>query len=124
MMVENVDETVSFYRDVLGFDLVMIVPEQAPFTWALMKRDDVEVMFQTRASLTEEVPFFKPFFKERPLGGAPAFYIDVDGVESLYERVCPQVTVVKDLHTTLYGTREFAMRDCNGFLLTFAEGGA
>lgn len=119
MMVDNVDETVDFYRNVLGFDLVMTVPENGPFDWALMKRGTVEVMFQTRASLTEALPLFK----ERPLGGALTFYIDMRGVEALYEQVRSQVTVVQDLQTTFYGTREFAIEDCNGFILTFAEGG-
>ena len=117
MMVENVDETVDFYRDVLGFDLVMNMPEQNPFAWALMKRDDVEVMFQARASLTEELPLFDG----RPIGGALTFYIDMQGIETLYEQIRTQVEVVQDLQTTFYGKREFAIEDCNGFILTFAE---
>lgn len=52
-----------------------------------------------------------------------AFYIDIHGVEALYEQVRSQVTVVQAPHTTFYGTREFTIQDCNGFILTFAEGG-
>ena len=118
MMVENVAETVAFYRDLLGFNLVMTVPENTPFVWALMQRDEVEVMFQERASLTEEIPLFKGM----PLGGALTFYIDMQGVEALYEKIRAQVQVVQDLRTTFYGKREFAIQDCNGFILTFAEG--
>ena len=118
MMVENVAETVAFYRDVLGFNLVMTVPENTPFVWALMQRDEVEVMFQERASLTEEVPLFEGM----ALGGALTFYIDMQGVEALYEKIRAQVQVVMDLKTTFYGKREFAIQDCNGFILTFAEG--
>ncbi len=118
-MVENVAETVAFYRDVLGFTLVMNVPESSPFDWALMKHGEVEVMFQARASLIKEVPLFKGM----PLGGALTFYIDMQGVEALYEQIRAQVQVVQDLQTTFYGTREFAIVDCNGFILTFAEGG-
>ena len=29
--------------------------------------------------------------------------------------------IVVDLNTTFYGTREFAMKDCDGYLLIFAE---
>ena len=118
MMVENVAETVAFYRDVLGFTLIMSVPENNPVDWALMQRGEVEVMFQARASLTEEVPLFEGM----PLGGALTFYIDMQGVEALYEQIRTQVQVVQDLHSTFYGKREFAITDCNGFILTFAEG--
>lgn len=117
MMVENVAETVDFYRDVLGFDLIMAVPEGNPVDWALMQRDEVEVMFQARASLTDELPLFAG----RPIGGALTFYIDMQGVEALYEQIRAQVRVVQDLQTTFYGKREFAIQDCNGFILTFAE---
>ncbi len=117
MMVENVDETVDFYRDVLGFHLVMNAPEQNPYAWALVKRDDVEMMFQARTSLTEEYPLFEG----RPIGGALTFYIDMKDIETLYEKIHAQVHVVQDLQTTFYGKREFAIKDCNGFILTFAE---
>ncbi|HMB90278.1 MAG TPA: VOC family protein [Rhodothermales bacterium] len=119
MMVEDVNQTVDFYRDVLGFNLVLTVPDSGQFDFALVKHDEVEVMFQSLASLTDEVPVFK----EKPAGAGLMFFIDVDDVEALYEEVHSRVTIVKDLHDTFYGTREFAMQDCNGFILTFAENG-
>ena len=119
MMVDDVNATVEFYRSVLGFDLVVAVPDSGRLDWALVQRDDVEMMFQARQSLIEEMPLFQ----DRPAGGALTFYLDVEGVEGLYERLRARVRVVKDLHETFYGTREFAIEDCNGFILTFAEGG-
>ena len=117
MMVENVNQTVDFYRDVLGFNLVLTVPDSGQFDFALVKHDEVEVMFQSLASLTDEVPVLK----EKPAGAGLMFFIDVDDVEALYEQVRSQVTIVKGLNDTFYGTREFVMQDCNGFILTFAE---
>ncbi len=120
MMVEDVNTTIDFYRDVLGFELVVNVPEEGAFDFALVRRDGVEVMFQSRASLAADLPAFAA----RPAGGALTFfYLDVEGVEALYEQLRTRTTVVKDLHETFYGTREFAVEDCNGFILAFAEGG-
>lgn len=119
MMVEDVNETITFYRDILGFDLVMTVPDSGRFDWALVRRGEVEVMFQTRASLAEDLPQFK----ERPIGGALTLYIDMQDIDALYEHVHGRVDVVKDLETTFHGTREFTIQDPNGFALTFAEGG-
>ena len=108
MMVENVAETVAFYRDLLGFKLVMAVPENTPFAWALMQRDEVEVMFQERASLAADLPVSKGL----PLGGVLTFYIDMQGVERFFDAIRKRVQIVRHLHTTFYGTREFAIRDC------------
>jgi hypothetical protein len=33
----------------------------------------------------------------------------------------PKAIFVQDLHTTFYGAREFAIQDCNGYVLAFAE---
>lgn len=119
LMVEDVNATVAFYRDVLGFDLVTSVPESGALDWALVRRDTVDVMFQSRASLAADLPQFR----DRSPGGALTFYIDLEGIDALYAQVAGRGAVVKDLATTFYGTREFTMEDCNGFLLTFAEGG-
>jgi uncharacterized glyoxalase superfamily protein PhnB len=74
-------------------------------------------MFQARASLVGELPAWK----DRPVGGALTLYIDLEGVEALYEEVRRNASVVKDLHDTFYGTQEFSIEDCNGYILTFAE---
>ena len=118
MMVEDVNATVDFYRDVLGFETVMTVPDGGRLDWALVRRDGVEVMFQSRTSLAEELPLFG----EKPTGGALTYYIGLVGVERLYEQIRRRVPIVHDLETTFYGTREFSIEDCNGFILTFAEG--
>ncbi len=116
-MIEDVNGTIAFYRDVLGFELVMSVPAEGPLDWALMKRGDAEVMFQARAGLREALPLFA----DRAVGGALTFYIDTDDVAGLYERVRARVNIVKEMRHTFYGTREFSIEDCNGFTLTFAE---
>ena len=58
IMVEHVNSTVDFYKNVLGFELLTTVPEQGTFDWAMMKRDTVEIMFQSRTSLSGDLPQF------------------------------------------------------------------
>ena len=52
--------------------------------------------------------------------GSLTFYIDVEDVKQLYAKLKDKVTIIKDMHTTFYGKREFYIRDCNGYILTFA----
>ena len=117
LMVEDVNQTVDFYKNVLGFDVLATVPETGHFNWAMLKQGGVEMQFQARASLTEEIPSFK----DKAIGGALTLYIGVEGIKELYERLKDKVTIVQDMHTTFYGTQEFAIQDCNDFVISYAE---
>jgi uncharacterized glyoxalase superfamily protein PhnB len=117
LMVEDVNQTVDFYKNQLGFDLIATVPETGHFNWAMMKQGGVEMQFQQRASLTEEITVLK----DKPIGGALTLYIGVEGIEELHERLKSNVTIVQAMHSTFYGTQEFAIQDINGFIISFAE---
>ena len=117
LMVEAVQRTLAFYQDVLGFKVLMTLPDQAPFDFAIMQRDQVELMFQSRASLSENVPALSGY----SIGASQTFYIEVQGLKDLYESLRDKVDIVVDLHTTFYGTQEFYFRDVNGYILSFAE---
>jgi uncharacterized glyoxalase superfamily protein PhnB len=117
LMVEDVQQTLTFYSDILGFEVLTTLPDQLPFDFAIMKRDQVELMFQSRPSLSENVPALTG----QSLGASQTFYIEVAGITELYEDLRDKVEIVVDLHTTFYNTREFYFRDLNGYILSFAE---
>ena len=117
LMVEDVNRTIAFYTGVLGFESLTTVPEQGQFDWGMMKSEGVEIMFQARSSLGEDIPALA----DAAIGGSLTFYIEVAGLMALYERLKGQVEIVQDLHTTFYGTQEFTFQDCNGYILAFSE---
>ena len=117
LMVEDVARTLAFYRDVLGFEVIMTLPEAQPLDFAIMKRDGVELMFQSRSSLSDNVPALTG----SPIGASQTFYIEVTGLKDLYQRLRDKVEIVVDLHTTFYGTQEFYFRDVNGYIVSFSE---
>ena len=127
MMVEDINRTVDFYSDVLGFEFVMGVPEDSQeivttmqegqaLGFAIMKCGDIEMMFQAKKSLVKEIPEFSAM----EIGGSLTFYIDVEDLKGLYAELKYKVTIIKDMQTTFYGKQEFYIRDCNGYILTFA----
>jgi uncharacterized glyoxalase superfamily protein PhnB len=116
-MVEDVERTLAFYRDALGFQVLTTLPEAAPFDFAIMQREGVELMFQSRASLSDNVPALTG----TPIGASQTFYIEVSGIQDLYEQLRDKVEIVVDFHTTFYGTQEFYFRDLNGYILSFSE---
>ncbi|GEO80114.1 VOC family protein [Pararhodospirillum oryzae] len=117
LMVDDVARTVSYYRDVLGFEPLVTVPETVPLQWALLKRDDVALMFQESHSLIAQYPVLK----DRVPGGGLSLFITVRDVEGLFASVLGKAEILEEPHDTFYGMREFAMLDCNGLVLTFAE---
>lgn len=129
IMVADVARTIDFYERVLGFTMVMAVPADSqdilfqrpagrPLVYALLKHGEVEMMFQERASLSETVPCFAGAIP----GTAPlTFYFEVEDVDGLRRQIDGKAEVVKDLHDTFYGMREFYVRDCNGYVLGFAQ---
>lgn len=116
-MVKNVDETIKYYENVLGFKLVMIVPNTGKHNWAMMKRGNVEIMFQEESNLIEEYPILA----NRTSAGGLTFYIRVEDIVGLHNEIKKKVNVVLNLHRTFYGTREFAIIDINGFIITFSS---
>lgn len=120
LFVNDVNKTVEFYKNVLGFELVLKVPEEGQFDWAMIKCGGVELMIQSKASAVKDLPEFG----NQPIGGSLLLYIDVEDVVSLCSKVKAKTKIKKDLHDTFYGTKEFALYDGDGYLLVFAQGGA
>jgi uncharacterized glyoxalase superfamily protein PhnB len=118
LMVEDVNQTVKFYQDILGcFELVITDPKEGKLDWAMMRCEDVEIMFQSRDSLVEKVPELK----DVSTGGTAVIYIEAEDVEDIYDWVKDRVEVIKELHDTPWGRKEFFIKDCNGYILVFAQ---
>lgn len=118
LMVEDVKKTLDFYREKLGFQVLATVPPEGDqLNWAMVQRDGVQLMFQSRHSLGEEVPALR----DVPIGASQTFYIEVTGIDGLYDALKNDVEIVADMHTTFYNTREFYFKDINGYVLSFSE---
>jgi uncharacterized glyoxalase superfamily protein PhnB len=48
-------------------------------------------------------------------------YIIVDNVQKYYDDMKSKYELQADLHKTFYGANEFAIKDNNGYILTFTE---
>ena len=116
IFVYNMNETIAFYKK-LGFEVIMTVPEEGNYVWAMMSCGQVNFMFQTFDSLQNELPEIK-----RETGGPLLFYIKTKGIRTFFEKLQQErVTILKGLEKTFYGATEFSIADNNGFVLTFAE---
>ena len=115
IFVKDISKTIEFYK-LLGFSVVMTVPEEGDLVWVMMTCGNVTFMFQTIDSLGSDLPAIK-----RQDGGSLLLYIQVKGIRDLYDRIKNKVTIVKGLEKAFYGATEFSIQDNNGYILTFAE---
>jgi uncharacterized glyoxalase superfamily protein PhnB len=119
IMVENVKETMNFYCSMLGFESILTVPSEGDiFDFAILKKDNISIMLQSKESLVEEYPTLNtdeivPSF---------TLYITVKDIDKLYKEITNKnVKLAKEMHKTFYGKKEFAIFDNNSNILTIAE---
>jgi uncharacterized glyoxalase superfamily protein PhnB len=117
LLVANVERSLAFYVDVLGFARGMTVPDESPFVFASVTSGPVEIFFNDAATATKEYPAFAA----KPIGATATMFIETVGVDALHDRVKSSAKVVMPLETKFYGMREFAIEDPDGYVLTFAE---
>ena len=117
LVVANVERSLSFYVDTLGFTCGMTVPEESPFVFGSVTSGTVEIFFNDAAVATKEYPAFAG----RPIGATGTLFIEMEGsADELHDRLKSKVKVVMPLVTQFYGTREFAIEDPDGYVITFA----
>lgn len=115
LYVHEIEPCLPFWEELLGFEVTGTVPEGDRIGFAMLERDGVEVMYQTRASMEEDLPALA----QTPLGSAFLFVEveDLDAVESALAGVEPVVP----RRRTFYGSDELIVREPGGNVVTFAE---
>ncbi len=117
LVVDEVEPCLRFWVDRLGFSAENQVPgESGRLVFASAKSGDVEVMYQTRASVLAERPDAAP----ECVGHSTVLFITVDDLDRI-EKAVAGATVVKPRHDTFYGTTELYVKEPGGNVVGFAE---
>src|SRR3954447_6049983 len=90
LLVANVERSLAFYVDTLGFSRGLTVPDASPLVFASVTAGPVEIFFTDAAVAVQEYPGFAG----RPLGATGTLFIEVEGVDMLHDRLKPTVTIV------------------------------
>ncbi len=127
LMVPDVNRTVEYYHEILGFDFIMGVPPASqeivtkydsakPLAFALMQQGGVQFMFQSQQSFIEELPSAR----DKSVGASATFYIEISNARELYQQLQGRTNILSQLKGTFYGKEEFCVADLNGYILCFA----
>lgn len=122
LVVSDVERSLAFYRDVLGFSVTATVPEQAPFAFAWMQRDGVSVFLNSHESIEEHAQL-----ASRAIGGTATLFITIDaddvksGIDGVFAAVSRRARVMMQPKDQFYGMREFGIEDPDGYVIFFAQ---
>lgn len=113
MFVDVVEPAVAFWQG-LGFEKTVEVPHGGAIGFAILVQGGVELMFQSRGSIGEDVP---------ALATEPsriALYVEVSDLDEATRRVqgAPRVF---ERRRTFYGAEELGVRDPAGNVVTLAQ---
>ena len=119
LIVDAVEPCLDFWATNLGFAKENEVPgPDGKLIFASVKKDGVEIMYQTRASVVADSPD-----QAKDLDGhSVALFLTVASVTDLdaAEQALAGAPVVKARHKTFYGSTEFYVREPGGNVVGFA----
>ncbi|HEU4582850.1 MAG TPA: VOC family protein [Polyangiaceae bacterium] len=116
LIVPDVERSIGFYVDVLGFELVQKVTKEGTTPFAILGSGGVEWMLQSETSFAADVPG-----AVQGSGSRVACYIDVADIQALYDAVQGKAELLKPLERAPHGLLEFYLRDPDGHLIGFCQ---
>ena len=122
LITEDIQRSIAYYRDTLGFELAGSMPEDEP-TWCLMKRDQTRIMFLGLHDHDDEDEHEHESDDHEHVH-APAIsslYFYPNDIDTLWDELKDKVEIEHPLEDMDYGMREFMIRDPNGYALMFGS---
>jgi len=117
LIVDAVEPCIQFWIERFGLAPESEVPgDEGKLVFAIVKKGDVEIMYQTRESVVAE----RPDAAAEVTGHSTALFITTEDLNAV-ERALEGVPVVKARHKTFYGSEEIYVREPGGNTVGFAQ---
>ena len=113
LSVSDLKRTMAFYCDRLGFHVVNKFGDPDP-VWCMLSRDGTKLMFnQPPAEEIKDLPLRAKDFQ--------VFYFYPDNLVALHAAWKAKRLPITELRVTVYGMKEFELRDPDGYWLWFGQ---
>lgn len=113
--VEEIEPCLPFWTDRLGLEVTVTVPHEDRMGFAIVERDGVQIMYQSRASIEDDIPGLA----EDIVGQTSTLFIEVEAIDPI-EEALEGVEVVVPRRETFYGMDEIFVRAPCGTVVGFA----
>jgi len=115
LIVEEIEKSLPFWVDRMGFEKTVDVPEGHRLGFAILVRDGAELMLQTVESVRKDAPQFAPKSAENSAG----LFIEVQDFDDVLRRLKGYPIALPE-RTTFYGMREIGVFEPGGHTVIFA----
>jgi hypothetical protein len=115
LMVEEIEKSLPFWIDRMGFAKTVDVPEGDRLGFVILVRDGAEVMLQSVESIRKDSPQFVPQGDSYNVG----LFVEVEDFADVLKRLEGHPTALPE-RTTFYGMREIGVREPSGHIVVFA----
>jgi uncharacterized glyoxalase superfamily protein PhnB len=116
LFVKEIEPILAFWVDHLGFIRTIEVPHGDRLGFVALQKDKTEVMYQTFASLGDDMPLILEAAKKGPT----FLYVEVDDLDAVLAAL-KDSRIVQPERTAFYGMREVGFQDPGGHYITFAQ---
>jgi hypothetical protein len=115
LVVEEVEPSLPFWIDRMGFQSVAEVPQGDRIGFLILMRDGTELMLQSLASVRADEPAFAAAGASR----VASLFIEVDDFADTLQRLEGYPLAMPE-RTTFYGMREVGVFEPGGNIVIFA----
>jgi uncharacterized glyoxalase superfamily protein PhnB len=119
LYVKEVEPCVKFWVERLGFEKTVEVPDGDRVGFAMLQKNNLEIMYQSIASAEKDIPAAAKDIS----GGRTFLYVEVEKLDDIIAAL-KGVDLALPLRTTFYGAKEIGVKDPAGHMIVFAEMGA
>jgi uncharacterized glyoxalase superfamily protein PhnB len=116
LVVDEIESCLPFWIERLGFEKTAEVPEGSRLGFVILRKDDVEVMYQSRESVGKDIPSLVPEGGGHPIG----LFVEVSDVAAV-ERALEGAELIVPRRRTFYGMDEIGVREPGGNAVIFAQ---
>jgi hypothetical protein len=114
LLVEEIEKSLPFWIDRMGFEKTVDVPEGDRLGFAILVRGGAELMMQTLASARKDAPHLVP-----KAGTGAALFIEVDDFADTAQRLEGYPIALAE-RVAFYGMREIGVIEPSGHTVIFA----
>lgn len=118
LIVEEVESSLPFWVDRLGFTRTVEVPEGNRLGFVILAREGAELMIQSLESVRKDAAQFAPEELGANKPGSTGLFIEVDDFEDIVRRVAGYPVALTE-RTTFYGMREIGVLAPSGHTVVF-----
>jgi PhnB protein len=117
LIVNKVETSLKFYREILGLETAITVPEQSPYVFGSVSNGSVEIFFNDQKTVAAEYPRLAS-----NIGASLTLYLEVDNLQAVLDRVQKAgAKISMPVADQFYGMKEFAFEDPDGYTITIAQ---